>query len=58
MFGKRAVGEIPHVGQERDNAVDKFAGNIVKNNETLGHLPCEYSQILWYFIARGKYVWK
>ena len=26
----------------------------VKNNEAVGHLPCEYSQILWYFIAHGR----
>jgi len=37
MFGKRAVSEILHVGLELDNAVDKFAVNIVKNNKTLGH---------------------
>ena len=26
---------------------------VVKNNETAGHLPCEYSQLLWYFIAHS-----
>ena len=36
-----------------DNSVDKFAMKLVKNNETVGHLPREYSQILWYYIARG-----
>ena len=25
----------------------------VENNETVDHLPREYSRILWYFIARG-----
>ena len=29
------------------NAVDKFFLKVVQNNETVGHLPCEYSQILW-----------
>ena len=26
---------------------------LVKNNETVGHLPGEYSRILWYYITRG-----
>jgi len=26
---------------------------VIKNNETVGHLPQEYSAILWYFIACG-----
>ena len=47
MFGKPAIGDILHAGQELDNAVDKFALMVVQNNETVGHLPCEYSQILW-----------
>ena len=30
-----------------------------KNNEILGHLPCEYSRTLWCFIAcDGKIAWK
>jgi len=47
MFGKPAIGEILHAGQELDNAVDKFALRVVQNNETVGDLPCEYSRILW-----------
>ena len=35
------------------NAVDKFAEKVGKDNETVGHLPRDYSRILWYFIARG-----
>jgi len=46
MFGKPAIGKILHAEQELDNAVDKFAVMVVQNNETVGHLPCEYSQIL------------
>ena len=26
---------------------------LVKNNETVGHLPHEYSQILWYYVTHG-----
>ena len=44
------LGEIIHAEQELDNAVDKFAAKVVKNNETVGHLLCEYSRILWYLI--------
>ena len=48
-----AIGEKIHAEQELDNAVDKFAEKVVKDNETVSHLPREYSRILWYFIARG-----
>ena len=52
---KPAIGEILHAEQELDNAVDKFAVKVVKNNKTDGHLLCEYSRILWYLIiARGR----
>ena len=41
------MGEVLHTGQELNNAVDKLAVKVVQNNETVGHLPCEYSRILW-----------
>jgi len=47
MFGKPAIGKILHAGQELDNAVDKFVVKVVQNNETVNHLLCEYSRILW-----------
>jgi len=50
---KPAIGELLHAQQELDNAVDKFAVKVVKNNETVDHLLCEYSRILTYLIARG-----
>ena len=37
-----AIGKKLHLEQEPDNAVDKFATKVVKNNETVGHLPREY----------------
>ena len=43
-----AIAEKIHAEQGLDNAVDKFAQKVVKDNETVGHLPCKYS----YFIAR------
>jgi len=47
MFGKPAIGEILHAGQELDDAVDKFDVKVVQNNETVAHLPCKYSRNLW-----------
>ena len=38
-----AIGEKIHAEQELDIAVDKFAEKVVKDNDTVGHLPCEYS---------------
>ena len=26
---------------------------VVKSNETVGHLPCEFSRIAWYFFIRS-----
>ena len=47
-----------HAEQELDNAVDKFAVKVVKNNEPVGHLPPEYSRILGYFITHGRKIWE
>ena len=47
MPGKPAVGEIPHSEQEPDNAVEKLAGKVVQNSETVSHLQCKYLRILW-----------
>ena len=45
-----AIGIKLHTEQEPDNAVNKFTMKVVKNNETVGHLLCEYLRIFWYFI--------
>ena len=50
---KPTVGEKLQADQEFGNEADKFAVKVVKNNEIFGHLPREYSQTLWYFIACG-----
>ena len=50
---KTAIRQKIHAEQELDNPVDKFAEKVVKDNETVGHLPRKYSRILRYFIARG-----
>jgi len=54
MLGKPAIGEILDAGQELDNAVDKFTLKVVQNNETVGHLPCEYSRIIFVVIVLEK----
>ena len=35
--------------------MDKHAVKVVKDDETVGHLPCEFSRIAWYsfFLARS-----
>ena len=35
VFGKPAISEILHAEQQLDNAVDKLAVKIIKNNETI-----------------------
>ena len=50
---KPTIGKKLEADQELGNEADKFAVKVVKNNEIVGHLPREYSRILWYFIARG-----
>ena len=39
---KAAIGEKLHAEKEADKAVDKFAMKVVKNNETVRHLPNVY----------------
>ena len=36
-----------------DNLIDKLSMKVIKSNETVSHLPCEYSRISWYFLAFG-----
>ena len=39
--------------REFNNPMDKHAVKVVKDDETVGHLPREFSQIAWYFLARS-----
>ena len=50
---KPTKGEKLQLDQELGNEADKFAMKVVKNNEIVGNLPCQYLRTLWYFIARG-----
>ena len=36
-----------------NNTMDKHAVKVVKGDETVGHLPCKFSRIVWYFLARS-----
>ena len=45
------IAEKLQADQKLGNEADKFAVKVVKNNEIVSHLPREYSQTLWYFIA-------
>lgn len=51
---KPAAGEKLHAKQEFDNLMDKFAVKVTKNSKTVGHLPCKYLRISWYFLACGR----
>ena len=40
--------------REFRNQFDQFAIKVLLNGEEIvGHLPCEYSRIAWYFLTRG-----
>ena len=48
LIGKKLVAK-----REFNNPIDKHAVKVVKDNETVGHLPREFSRITWYFLARS-----
>ena len=44
------IGKLLCVEQETHNVQDRFAVAIVKDNITVGHVPCEVSHFVWHFI--------
>ena len=48
-----SVGEKLIAHREFGNQFNKFAIKVLNGEQTVGHLPCEYSRIAWYFLARG-----
>jgi len=44
------TGEILGVEQEAHNTADRFAVAVVKDETVVGHVPCEVSRLVWYFI--------
>ena len=47
------IGQWKTGHREFGNQFDKFAIKVVNGEQTVGHLPREYSRIAWYFLARG-----
>ena len=50
---KPSIGEKLVAKREFNNPMDKHAVKVVKDDETVGHLPREFSRIAWYFLARS-----
>ena len=50
---KPSIGEKLVAKREFNNPMDKHAVKAVKGDETVSHLPCMFSRIAWYFLARG-----
>ena len=48
-----SVGEKLIAHKEFGNQFDKFAIKVLNDEQTIGHLPREYSRIAWYVVARG-----
>ena len=48
---KPSIGEKLVAKREFNNPMDKHAVKVVKDDETVGHLPREFSRIAWYFLA-------
>ena len=48
-----SIGEKRVARREFDYHFDKFAVKVLNGEETVGHLPREYSRIAWYLLARG-----
>ena len=49
---KPSIGE-KLVAKRAFNPMDKHTVKVVKDDETVGHLPRECSPIAWYFLARS-----
>ena len=48
---KPSIGEKLVAKREFNNPMDKHAVKVVKDDETVSHLPREFSRIAWYFLA-------
>ena len=48
-----SVGEKLVARREFDNPSKNFAVKVLNGEETVGHLPREYTRIAWYFLTRG-----
>ena len=50
---KPSIGEKLVAKRELNNPMGKHAVKVVKDNETVGHLPHKFSRIAWYFLAHS-----
>ena len=50
---KPSIGEKLVAKREFNNPMNKHAVKVVKGDETVGHLPREFSRIAWYFLGRS-----
>ncbi|CAH3044623.1 unnamed protein product, partial [Porites lobata] len=48
---KPSIGEKLVAKREFNNPMDKHAVKVVKDDETVGHLPRGFSRIAWCFLA-------
>ena len=39
---------------EESNKHDEYAVAVRKDGETVGHVPCSFSRILWYFLKHTR----
>ena len=46
-----SIGEKLVPKREVNNTIEKQAVKVVKGDETVGHLPRKFSQIVWYFLV-------
>lgn len=47
------IGEVLRVEVEVSNREDQYAVAILKDNNTVGHVPHELSRTLYFFLRRG-----
>ena len=50
---KPSIGGKLVAKQEFKKLMDKHAEKVLKGNEVVGHLPCDFSRTVWYFLARS-----
>jgi len=53
IYFHTSVGEKRVARREFDNQFDKFAIKLLKDEETIGHLPHKCSRMAWYFLTHG-----
>lgn len=51
---KPSIGEKLVAQHKFNNPIDKHTVQVVKNTETVGHLPRGFSRIAWYFLAMAE----